>query len=327
VLRFGILGAARIAEQFAGAVAHSKTARTVAVASRDTGRGRDFANRFGLAFAGDYAALLADPSLDAVYIPLPNALHAPWAISACEAGKHVLCEKPLALTADEVRRMQSAARSNGVHLMEAYPYAAQPLFGSLRGLLAQGAIGSLRHIDARFGFRLGEQANIRRDAALGGGALFDVGCYVVSLCVLLAGTPSRVTAVATELAPGVDAATSVLMEYDCGLVARLGCWFDAASDRHATLIGEDGVIETDFPNHTSPDAPGVLTVRSGKVREAIIAPTVNGFLAEAESFAALVFGDTGGWTGASAEQSLAIARTLDAIRQSAREKRPVSLTD
>lgn len=327
-MRIGILGGARIADAFCQGVAGSERISVLAVASRTPERGRAFADRHGIDHAGDYPALLARSDIDAVYVPLPNALHAEWSIAAARAGKHVLCEKPLGVSAHEVTLMQAAARESGVTLLEAFPYAAQPLFAELRRMLAVSTIGEIRQIDARFGFRLSDSPNIRRDAAMGGGALLDVGCYPVSLCVLLCGPPARVTAVAREFSPGVDRSTSAILEYADGMIARVGCWFDAAPMRRASLAGEDGVIETDFPNHTSADNPGLLAIRRGD-RDGPLGPvttaTVNGFRAEAEAFAASVAGDADVWTGPSPAQSLAIAATLDAIRESTARRTPVSL--
>ena len=170
-LRLGILGCAKIARQFARDVAHCTTVELLAVASRDLAKAQSFAADFALPRAyGSYEDLLADAQIDAVYIPLPNNLHAPWAIRAAQAGKHILCEKPLTLSLADARSMFDAAHRHGVMLVEAYPYYYQPQTGQMLALLHSGAIGQVRSIQACFGFTLpGDPDNIRLKPALGGG--------------------------------------------------------------------------------------------------------------------------------------------------------------
>jgi len=155
-LQIGILGAARIARLFVDGVRPSRKVSVRAVAARDIERARSFARELQIPHVQPtYEALLADPAIDAVYIPLPNSLHAEWSIRAADAGKHVLCEKPLAASAREARAMFEAARRNKVYLVEAYPYRAQPVTLKLRELLAAGAIGRLQMIQAYIGFTIG----------------------------------------------------------------------------------------------------------------------------------------------------------------------------
>jgi len=171
-LRIGILGAANIARSFVAGVKPSERVTVSAVASRDAEKARAFAREFSVArHFGSYETLLADREIDAVYIPLPNSLHAEWSIRAAGAGKHVLCEKPLSATAGEARAMFDAARRHGVHLVEGYPYRAQPQTLKLRELLDAGVIGEVRLIQASFGFTLGAGENIRLSPQLAGGAL------------------------------------------------------------------------------------------------------------------------------------------------------------
>lgn len=178
-LRIGVLGCANIARQFCRDVAGSPTARVDAVASRDAARAAAFAAEFGLVrHAASYEALLADPALDAVYIPLPNGLHAEWAIRALEQGKHVLCEKPLASSLADARQMFEAVRRHERFLLEAYPYWFQPETGTLLQLLRERAIGDVRWMQACAAFTLrNPDSNIRLVPDLGGGALFDIGSY------------------------------------------------------------------------------------------------------------------------------------------------------
>ena len=185
-LRFGIIGTAKIARRVVPGIAAADRCEVVAVGSRDAGTAQAFAGELGIPRAhGSYEALLADPEVDAVYIPLPNHLHAPWAIRAAEAGKHVLCEKPLATTVADAERMARRAERAGVVLMEAFMYRHHPSWVALRELVADGRIGRLMSVQTWFSFYNDDPTNIRNIPEAGGGALFDIGCYAVNLSRML----------------------------------------------------------------------------------------------------------------------------------------------
>jgi xylose dehydrogenase (NAD/NADP) len=256
-------------------------------------------------------------------------MHAEWSIRACEAGKHVLCEKPLCATAAEARAMFEAARRNGVHLVEGYPYRAQPQTLKLLEIVDSGAIGKLQLIQASFGFTLAAGPNIRTDPNLAGGALMDVGAYPVSLVQMVARErPARVHAVA-HWSGGVDHALAATMEFESGLLAQISCSFSTSVHRQALIAGTGGVIQTPFLNHPPMDRPAELLLKRGVAAnqefERIPSVAMNGFLAEAESFAALVQGVSVQWHGPSPEESVDIAATLEAILQSARSGKPATL--
>jgi predicted dehydrogenase len=181
----------------------------------------------GLRHHARYEALLDDPEVDAVYIPLPNSLHREWTIRAAEKGKHVLCEKPLGLTAAECREMGAAAEANGVKLMEAFMYRFHPRTERAVELVRSGAIGELRSVHSAFSFRMGDpETNIRMKPDLGGGALMDVGCYCVNVGRTLAGAePVEVQAWATWAKSGVDAQLAGSLRFASGLVAQVDCAF------------------------------------------------------------------------------------------------------
>jgi xylose dehydrogenase (NAD/NADP) len=330
-LRIGVLGAAAIARAFIAGVAPSRTVKVTAVASRDLAKAERFAKDTGIARAlGSYEALLADPAIDAVYNPLPNTLHAEWSIRAADAGKHVLCEKPLAMNEAEAVAMFAAARRHKVHLVEAYPYRAQPQTQKLAELVAAGAIGRIRLIRASFGVNFTDPSNIRLKPDVGGGALLDAGSYAVSLVRLVAGArPERVSAVAQWTETGVDNSTVATLEFAGGLLAQVSCSFATGYHRHALVSGDAGTIETTYLNHPPVGGPPTVHVRRGtKVTDAIETIEVaggNGFLAEAESFRALVAHGPAHWTGATPEESVDIAATLEAILSSARSGRPQRL--
>jgi xylose dehydrogenase (NAD/NADP) len=322
-LRIGVLGAANIARAFAAGCASSSEVEVAVVASRDLAKSKSFAAEVGIPRAlGSYQALLEDKDIEAVYIPLPNSMHAQWAIRAAEAGKHVLCEKPLALDAKEARAMFKAAEKHNVILREAYPYLAQPQTAQLRAWLAEEAIGRLRLIRSTFGILFVDPSNIRLNPTLGGGALYDAGSYAVSLIRIVAGArPVRVQAVAQTDANGVDLTTIANLEFADGLLAQSTCSFATAYHRHASIAGDKGVIETNYLNHPPTGGPAVLQIRRGVPMtipfEAARVPDGNGFRLETKSFARLVRGEENAWSGATPQESIDIALTLDAIRESA----------
>jgi predicted dehydrogenase len=324
-LQIGVLGAASIARQFIAGVRPSTKVAVTAVASRDVERARRFARETGIARVhSTYEALLADPAIDAIYNPLPNSLHAEWSIRAAEAGKHVLCEKPLATSAREARAMFEAARRNGVQLAEAYPYRAQPQTLKMRELLAAGAIGRLQFVQAAFGFPLADPSNIRMNPALAGGALMDAGCYPVSLVRTIAGErPLRVQAMAGWAESGVDRTLVASMEFASGLLAQISCSFATARHRHAFIAGDAGSIVTTYFNETSAALPPVIEVKRGSgwdaERESVTCAASNGFLAEADAFHDLVVHGRESWIGASIEESIDIAMTLEALAASAHD--------
>ena len=323
-LRIGILSTANIARQFVQGVSPSTTVAVSAVASRDAAKAERFAAQLSIPrHLASYEALLADPKIDAIYNPLPNSLHAEWSIRALEAGKHVLCEKPLAATAAEARAMFDTARRLGLHVVEGYPYRAQPQTLKLQQLLNEGALGKVQLIHATFGFTLRDAPNIRLDSALAGGALMDVGSYTVSLALMIARErPKRVNAVAQWTESGVDRTLVATLEFPGGLLVQMACSFATALHRQALIVGTEGVVQTTFFNHPSPASPPVLQFKRGKGPEAIwetlSVPATNGFLAEAESFEKLIRQGAAHWNGATPAESIDIMLTIEALLESAR---------
>lgn len=339
-LRLGILGCANIARQFARDVAGCASVRLVAVASRDVHKAASFAGQFGIPkHHGSYEALLADDGVDAVYIPLPNSLHAAWTMRAAAAGKHVLCEKPLALGLKEAQTMFDVARHHGVVLVESFPYYFQPQTGTMVALLQAGAIGEVRSVQASFGFRLPrEPGNIRLQAELGGGALMDAGCYPLSLIRLAFGcAPEHVQADASWGETGVDISLCATLHYSGGRRAQLSCAMDAATHRRATIVGTQGVIETEYLNHTSARTtghmhgylPSQLRVRRGVFNnipfEDVPSGVGSGFGFAAEAFARVVIQGDRAAVERAALASLDNAATLEALASSARQGHAVTL--
>ena len=323
-LTIGILGAANIARLFIKAVQPSRKVSIQAVASRDIERGNAFARETGVPRVhATYEALLADPAIEAVYNPLPNNLHAEWTIRAADAGKHVLCEKPLATSAAEAKAMFDAARRNNVYVVEGYPYRAQPQTIKLRELLRAGSIGRLHVVHASFGFLLTDASNIRMNPALAGGSLMDAGSYPISLVRMIAGErPVRVHAMARIAETGVDRTVVGSIDFPSGLLAQISCSFATARHRHAFIVGDAGSIDTTYYNDTSAAMPPVVNVRRGvgwdAPRESIETAAAGGFLAEAEAFHELVRSGWDRWPGATPEESIDIMLMIDAFAASLR---------
>jgi len=225
-LRIGILGAARIAPiALVWPARRVSEVRVEAVAARDEARARRFAARHRIARVHrSYAELVADPELDAIYVPLPNGLHGEWSVRALEAGKHVLCEKPLAANADEARRMSEAAARAGRVLMEAFHWRYHPLASRLRAIVDSGTLGRIAHVEATLCIPLPVPGDIRYRLDLAGGATMDTGCYAVSVVRHLAGAePEVVSAEARFSSPGVDRWMRAELRFPDGRTGRITC--------------------------------------------------------------------------------------------------------
>jgi len=244
-LRWGVLSTARIGRRAVNpAIQASANGELVAVASREEERARIFAQEGGIPQAfGSYEALLEDAAVDAIYNPLPNSLHREWTIRAAEQGKHILCEKPLALDSAECREMQAAAAANGVKLMEAFMYRFHPRTERVLGMVRDGAIGELKQIRSSFTFELDRPDDIRWDPELGGGALMDVGCYCVNLSRTFAGTePVEVRAMANFHDSGVDRQMAGSLRFENGLLAHFDCALNMEGTQVYHIFGTEGHV-------------------------------------------------------------------------------------
>jgi D-xylose 1-dehydrogenase (NADP+, D-xylono-1,5-lactone-forming) len=283
-LRFGILGAADIARKaLIPAIEAAGNAELVALASRDAERGRQM---FSGRVQGDYQALLDDHEVDAVYLPLPNSLHREWTLRALAAGKHVLCEKPLALTAAEAEEMAAAARSSGRLLMEAFMYRFHP---SIKSVVADLRRNQPAELSARFGFPLNAPGNYRLDPALGGGALLDVGCYTIDLARWILGEPAWVEAYGNIAE--VDMTVEMTLGFAGGARAHLFASFESPETQE--LRCGDKVIERPF---TAPQSP------------------VDAYQVMVEEFSAAALGGLA--APLSLQDSIANLRVVDAVRRS-----------
>lgn len=242
--RWGILGTARISvTRLPGFRAAGHQIAIVGSREPSGERARDYAAMLGAERVGAYDDVLAAPDIDAVYISLPNTLHVPWAIRAAEAGKHVLCEKPLAPTVDGCRQMVDAAARHGVKLVEAFMYRNHPQWQVIWEKVRAGSIGDLEMARAAFGFVLNRPGDIRLSPEVGGGAIQDVGCYTVNLVRWFLGEPTRVRGFALDRrGVGVDTHSAATLEFSGGRLAEVACSLDADLGQSVELVGRRGRI-------------------------------------------------------------------------------------
>ena len=296
-LRLGILSTADIAlRKVIPGMHKAKRCRVVAIASRDGERASRAAKELGIPNVhGSYEGLLADPEVDAVYIPLPNHLHAEWTLAAARAGKHVLCEKPLALTAAEAERMVVACRDAGVRLMEAFMYRLHPSWEAVVQLVRSGRIGRLTAVQSWFSYYNDDATNIRNIAEAGGGALYDIGCYSINLSrMLFASEPVDVSAsIVRDPELGIDVLTTAILTFEDG-IASFTCSTRAEDDQRVHIYGTEGRISIGIPFNIPPDRPTEIFVTAGG--DPPVAPdtkvlsfaTADPYTVEAERFAAAI---------------------------------------
>jgi D-xylose 1-dehydrogenase (NADP+, D-xylono-1,5-lactone-forming) len=320
-VRFGLLSTAPINAEILAAAHESELADVVAVASRDAIRAEVYASQHGIARAyGDYGALLDDPDVDAVYVSVPNALHAEWSIRALEAGKHVLCEKPFTRHPHEVERAFDAAERAGRLLTEGLVSRHHPQADRLVELVESGAVGELRTLSAAFSFSLADPHNTRMRPELGGGALMDVGCYCVSSLRAVAGEPERVYAEKVGGSSGVDLRAVAALRFPGGVLARLEVGMDMPFRHELEVIGSDGSLFLADPWHAV--APVIELRRNGQVERIPTGPA-DAFLRELENLCAAIRGE--GELLLERADALGQAWALDALLRSAEEGRPISL--
>jgi predicted dehydrogenase len=265
-VRWGVLGAAKIAvEKVIPAMRKGEWSEVVGLASRDAERAARVAGELGLAKSyGSYEEMLADPEIEAVYNPLPNHLHVPWTLKAAEAGKHVLCEKPIAMSAAEARLLLDARERTGVKIQEAFMVRTHPQWLAARELVQAGRVGELRAVEAFFGYFNRDPANIRNIPAAGGGALMDIGCYPVQISRFVYGAEPRRVFGLVERDPEMqtDRLTSAVLEFEQGRAA-FTCSTQLVPHQRVELIGTRGRIEIEIPFNAPPDRPTRIVFDDG----------------------------------------------------------------
>jgi predicted dehydrogenase len=266
-VRWGVLGVAAIAtKKVIPAMQRAENCEIVGIASRDADRAAEAAAQLGIPrHYGSYQALLDDPEIEAVYIPLPNNLHAEWTLRAAAAGKHVLCEKPLAMNSDEAAKMVAACADAGVMLMEAFMYRHHPSWVRARELVAEGRIGELRAIQGIFAYNNADPANIRNIAELGGGALMDIGCYPINVARMMFGDEPVAVQAAIHRDPvfQTDVLTSALLTFAGGRHASFICSTQLEPDQRIHLLGSEGRLLVEVPFNIPPDQPTRIVHTAG----------------------------------------------------------------
>lgn len=320
-IRWGVIGTANIAKAAViPAIQAATDNEVVAIASRSRDRAREYAGERDIArYYGDYRELIDDSEIDAVYVPLPNRLHREWSVEAVRAGKHVLCEKPLAMDAAECLEMKHAADENNVLLMEAFMYRFHPRTEMVKRMVDEGALGRLSTIEASFTFRLTKPENIRFSAELGGGALMDVGCYCVNVIRTMTDEePTLVSALSVPTESGVDGRLTGLMEFPSGLHAHFDCsLLDERRERYI-VAGETGYLEVDgafLPGDQD------VVVKESRGRKGETLHTIKGvdeYRLMVEHFADCIA--QGKKPRYNVEEAAANMRAIEALKKSARRK-------
>ena len=321
-LRWGVLGAANIARRSViPAIQQSQHGTVVALASRDLAKARAAADTAGIPRAyGSYEELLADPDVDAIYNPLPNHLHVAWSIRAADAGKHVLCEKPIGLSAADARDLLVARDRTGVQIAEAFMVRTHPQWHAVGELVNAGRIGELRLVTGHFSYYRVDPADIRSRREWGGGALLDIGCYPVTIARWLFGTEplAAVGMIDVDASLGVDRLASGMLRFARGQ-ATFTCSGQLVPHQRMQVFGTTGRIDVEIPFNAPADRPARIRVDDGRTLggagEVIEFPPVNQYALQADRFAEAVRGT--GAVPVPLEDSIGNMAVLDALVRSA----------
>jgi xylose dehydrogenase (NAD/NADP) len=320
-VNWGILSTADINQKLIPGAHESPKVKLLAVASRDKERAEEYARSWEIERAySSYDELLADPEIEAVYIPLPNTMHVEWSIKALEAGKHVLCEKPMSRSAADVERAFETAEKDGRILSEAFMYRHNPQTRQLTQLVDDGAIGELRLIRAAFSYGLYDAENIRLRTDVEGGSLMDVGCYCVSGSRLLGGEPEGAYGQAWFGDTGTDWVFTGSLRFPGDVLAIFDCGTAMLERDELEAIGSDGSLFLDDPWHC---IEPVIEVRRDDGVERIEVEHADSYRLELENISDAIRGEGEPLLGR--EDAVAQARTLEALYESATNREPVSL--
>jgi xylose dehydrogenase (NAD/NADP) len=322
-LRWGLLSTARINRLVIPAIRASARSELTAVASRTPARAETYAAEWSIPRAlGSYDALAGDPDIDVIYIALPNSLHVEWTIRCLEQGKHVLCEKPLALSVEDVDRVEAAATRAGRVAAEAFMYRHHPLTHAVDAIVKSGRLGAIRGFKGAFTFALTREGDVRFDPALGGGSLWDVGCYPVTYACFLAGAaPVEVFGWQQSSAEGVDLEFAGMLRFADGSVAQFDSGFIGPFRTEMEVIGREGSLHIARP-FKGDDSSGLVLAAGDRVETPPFdpEPPFDGEIADMEA-AAL----DGRPPRIPLAESRRTVRTICALYESARGRRPVQL--
>ncbi|WP_375599014.1 Gfo/Idh/MocA family protein [Devosia sp. Naph2] len=320
-IRWGILSTANIGMQkVTPAIQASPSSEVVAIASRDQAKARAAADQLGIERAyGSYQELFADPDIDAIYNPLPNHLHVPMTLAAARAGKHVLCEKPIALTAAEAEQLREIP--SGIVFMEAFMVRFHPQWHRVREIIRSGELGEVRAINAVFSYHNVDPHNVRNQADIGGGGIMDIGCYPITAArYFFEGEPERVVSL-VERDPvfGTDRLASVLADFGGGRQLSFICSTQATPHQRVQVLGTRAKAEIIIPFNAPPNTPTAITIDQGAALEGTLArreilPACDQYTEQAEAFAQAALGNTPLPYGV--EDAIRTMRVIDAIFES-----------
>jgi predicted dehydrogenase len=319
ILRWGVLSTANIGvAKVIPAMQKSGLLKISAIASRNLEASNAAAERLGIGRAyGSYEELLADPEIDVIYNPLPNHLHVPWTIKAMEAGKHVLCEKPIALNAGEAGQLVEARERTGKLIAEAFMVRHHPQWHYTRERIRSGALGDVRAMQAVFSYYLTDPNNVRNRADIGGGGLYDVGCYAVaSGRYVFEREPERVISlVDRDPGLGTDRLTSAIVDFGGGARLLFTCSTQLARYQQVDICGTHGRIRMEAPFNPDPDSPAEVIIVDGEGKRTELMPVADHYQLQAEAFGRAI--ETGDAIEFPIEDAVANMRVIDAIFRSA----------
>ena len=324
-VNWGVLSTAKIGvKNVIPSMQKGELSRIVALASRDGERAKAAADALGIERSyGSYEELLADPAIDAIYNPLPNHLHVPWTVRALEAGKHVLCEKPLALTADEAQQLAEASARSGRLVAEAFMVRHHPQWQTARRLVAEGRIGEARAIQTTFAYYLTDPTNIRNQADIGGGGLYDIGCYAINTArYIFGGEPDRVTGL-FDMDPslGTDRMMSGLAAFSDNRHLSFLCATQLVPCQRVQILGTKARLEIAIPFNAPNDVPAQIVIDDGSDlrgsgRQLLELPLADQYTLQGDAFSRAILGQEPVTWGL--DDSVRNMRVIDAFFRSGR---------
>ena len=324
VLHWGLLSTARINRALIPPLRSSKRNQLLAVASRRQETADTYAREWKIPRThGSYEALLADPEIDVIYNPLPNHLHAEWTIKAVKAGKHVLCEKPLALTVEEVDAIQSAARKYGRVVAEAFMYRHHPQTLAVQEMVKSGSLGTVKLIRGSFSYVLSREGDVRLDPSMGGGSIWDVGCYPISYARMIAGAnPLEVFGWQVTGPTGIDLTFVGQMQFPNDVYAQFDCSFILPFHTFIEIVGNEGTLN--IPRPFKPYRDEKIYLTRGDNTETIQVDGQELYIGEVENMADAIL--LGHEPRVSLDDSQANVAVISSLLESARTAQPVQLT-
>lgn len=323
-LRWGLLSTARINNAVIPGLKSSLLNELYGVASREKTKAVEYAriNNIPKAYAS-YDEMLSDPDIDIIYNSLPNHLHAEWTIKAAHNGKHILCEKPMALTSDDVAAMIEAAEQNQVILMEAFMYRHHPRTHKVLEILSQGLLGEIRFLRGSYTYFLAREGDYRWVPEYGGGGLWDVGCYPLSYIMMVTQSAPTIVYAWQKTGPsGIDEYFAAQLTFEDDITAQMDCGTNSALHTHFEIRGSQATLWIPHPYNTRHNSTPII-LRKGEEEMVFTFPDINGYKAQTENFAEVVLGNAPAII--SMYESLEINRTILALFKSAQEGSPVNL--